>query len=82
LGDVADGLYWKILAAEAGSLKLAKFRSEDAQGVEGAVQIVREHLLRVISGIRAGNFPPVPPKGGCPSYCPAVQWCWRYEPGW
>jgi ATP-dependent helicase/DNAse subunit B len=82
LGDVADGIYWKILAAEAGSLKLAKFRTDEAQGVDGAVQVAREHLLRIVIGIRAGDFPPVPPKGGCPSYCPAAQWCWRYEPGW
>ena len=82
LGEPVDGFYWKILAAEAGSLKLAKFKTEDTQGVKAAIQVAREHLLRIITGIRAADFPPVPPKGGCPSYCPAAQWCWRYEPSW
>ncbi len=82
LGEPADGIYWKILAAAAGSLKLAKFKTEELQGPEAAYQVVREHLLRIITGIRAGNFSPAVPKGGCASYCPAAQWCWRFEPGW
>lgn len=82
LGEPVDGLYWKILAAEAGSLRLAKFKTERAQGPLAAYQLVREHLLRIINGIRSGDFSPQPPKGGCPAYCPAAQWCWRYQPGW
>lgn len=80
LGDPVEGMYWKILAAEAGSLKLSKFKAESAEGMDAAEQVVKEHLLRIITGIRSADFPPVPPKGGCPSYCPAVQWCWRFEP--
>jgi len=82
LGNPVDGMYWKILAAEAGSLKLAKFKSEGGQGVEVAIQTAKRHLRRIITGIRSADFPPVPPKGGCPAYCPAAQWCWRYEAGW
>jgi RecB family exonuclease len=82
LGTPVDGIYWKILAAEPGSLKLASFNTNGLVGIDAAIQVVCEHLLRIISGIRAAEFPPQPPKGGCPSYCPAVQWCWRYEPGW
>ena len=81
LGTVAEGLYWKIKDAEPGSLKLSKFDSGDAQGVDAAVQLAKEHLKKIITGIRSGEFPPIPPKGGCPSYCPAASWCWRYEPG-
>jgi ATP-dependent helicase/DNAse subunit B len=82
LGNPVDGIYWKIKDAEAGSLKLAKFKSDGGQGVEAAIQIAQAHLRRIMAGIRAADFPPVPPKGGCPSYCPAAQWCWRFEPGW
>ena len=82
LGDPVDGLYWKILNAEAGSLRLAKCITDDAEGMEAAIEITRGHLLRIITGIRAAQFPPKRPDGGCPSYCAAAQWCWRYEPGW
>lgn len=82
LGNPVDGVYWKIKDAEAGSLKLAKFKLDGGQGVEAAIQIAQAHLHRIMAGIRAADFPPRPPKGGCPSYCPAAQWCWRFEPGW
>ncbi len=82
LGTPIDGIYWQIFAAEAGSLKLAKFADGGERGIEAAIQIAKEHLRRIVSRIRAGSFPPGPPKGGCPAYCPAVQWCWHYEAGW
>ncbi|MHC1740618.1 MAG: PD-(D/E)XK nuclease family protein [Anaerolineaceae bacterium] len=82
LGNPVDGFYWKILDAEAGSLKLANFATDEATGVEAAIQATREHLVRIVNGIRCAEFPPKRPEGGCPPYCPASQWCWRYEPGW
>lgn len=82
LGTVAEGLYWKIQAGEAGSLKLSKFKTEQGEGVDEAIRVVKEHLARILSGIRAAEFPPIPPKGGCPAYCPAAIWCWRFQPGW
>ena len=82
LGNVTEGFYWKILAAGAGGLKLSGFKTEKGQGVDEAINIMEEHLTRILRGIRAAEFPPIPPKGGCPTYCPAAQWCWRYEPGW
>jgi len=83
LGQPVEGMYWKIRAAEAGSLKLSTFKSDTGEGIEGAVQTAKEHLIRILKGIRTGDFPPVPPKGGCPEYCPAAQWCWRYQKaGW
>jgi len=83
LGQPVEGMYWKIRAAEAGSLKLSTFKSDKGEGIEGAVQTAKEHLARILKGIRTGDFPPVPPKGGCPEYCPAAQWCWCYQKaGW
>ena len=83
LGKAVDGIYWKILAAEAGSLKLAKFKTEDGEGIEAANDVARKHLKRILNGIHLAAFPPKKPDGGCPSYCPAVQWCWRYKAaGW
>jgi ATP-dependent helicase/DNAse subunit B len=81
LGEPVEGLYWKIRDAEEGSLKLSSFKSEAGVGIEAAIQTAKEHLARILKGIRTGDFPPTPPKGGCPEYCPAVQWCWRYQKG-
>lgn len=83
LGNPVAGMYWAINAAVVGSLKLENFKGETGIGVEAAFETVREHLLRFVTGIRSGEFPPIPPKGGCPEYCPATQWCWRYQKaGW
>jgi ATP-dependent helicase/nuclease subunit B len=82
LGIVAEGLYWQIQGAKAGQLKLSGFKTDHGQGVNAAIQVMATHLGKFLAGIRAGEFPPVPPKAGCTPYCPAVQWCWRYQPGW
>jgi ATP-dependent helicase/DNAse subunit B len=83
LGNVVDGWYWKILASGASALKLDSFRSPEGQGIEAAYSTLYAHLERILTGIRKAAFPPVPPTGGCPSYCPAAGWCWRYESsGW
>ncbi len=85
LGIPIDGFYWKILAGEASSIKLAKFSTEYTEGMDGmdaAILVLCEHLLRIVRGVRSGEFSPVSPDGGCPDYCPAAQWCWRFEPGW
>jgi RecB family exonuclease len=82
LGSVTEGFYWKIQGAEASTLKLSKFKTEQGEGVEDAIRVAVEHLERILAGVRAAEFPPIPPKGGCPSYCPAAIWCWRYQPRW
>ncbi|HKJ39972.1 MAG TPA: hypothetical protein VJ972_14440, partial [Anaerolineales bacterium] len=83
LGNPVAGMYWAINKAAASSLKLESFKSETGTGVEAAFETVRDHLLRIVTGVRSGEFPPIPPKGGCPEYCPATQWCWRYQKaGW
>ncbi|MGA9532211.1 MAG: PD-(D/E)XK nuclease family protein, partial [Anaerolineales bacterium] len=86
LGEVVDGFYWAILAARRGSLRLANFQDTDADdglsGPAAAYQRLNSHLERFLAGGRQGAFPPVPPAGGCPTYCPAADWCWRYSPGY
>jgi ATP-dependent helicase/DNAse subunit B len=80
LGTPVEGIYWKVLAGEAGTLRLSKFKTDTNQGVDAAIDVVISHLIRIVKGIRSAEFPPKTPRGGCPSYCPTAQWCWRYEP--
>ncbi len=81
LGVPVEGFYWRLQAAEPSTLRLSTFSTEEASGVEAAIQVVIQHLSRVVRGIRAAEFMPERPDGGCPPYCPAAAWCWRYEPG-
>jgi len=75
LGEVAGGFYWHIGRAKESSLKLEKFEG----GVSGALETAKQHLAAHVAGIHAGRFQPEPPEGGCPSYCPATRFCWRYK---
>ena len=77
LGQVKSGFYWHIQKAEASSLKLEKF--ED--GINSAFAVAIAHVGRHVNGIRSGKFAPKPPTEGCPSYCPAAGFCWRYKKG-
>jgi RecB family exonuclease len=76
LGEVASGFYWHILQGKASSFKLEKYDG----GIDAAFERVKQHVVDHVRHIRAGDFQPVPPDGGCPSYCPAVAFCWRYTP--
>ncbi len=76
LGEIEGGFYWHIHRAEASALKLETYDG----GVEGAFTDVVRHVAGHIGGIRGGCFQPQPPTGGCPSYCPATAFCWRYAP--
>jgi ATP-dependent helicase/nuclease subunit B len=79
LGDVADGFYWHIGSARASNLKLNEFEG----GIEGALNVAVDHAFQHVAGIRAGRFPPLPPRGGCPGHCPGASFCWRYKAkGW
>lgn len=80
-GNVTDGFYWVIGGKQNPFLPLSRFKHEDQEGPDAAYEVLQAHLERIIRGVRAGEFPPKPPKGGCPSYCPAAGWCWRYQPG-
>ncbi|MFN2198101.1 MAG: PD-(D/E)XK nuclease family protein [Anaerolineales bacterium] len=84
MGEVIEGFYWQLRQAKPGSLRLSSFSAEDyPAGPSGAAAITTDHLTRAVEGIRAAEFPPTPPSGGCPAYCPAAAWCWHYQPaGW
>ena len=78
LGQVSSGFYWHIQTAEASSLKLEKYEG----GVEATYAVAIAHIGKHVKGIRAGHFEPKPPAEGCPSYCPAVGFCWDYKKGY
>lgn len=82
LGEVEEGFYWKINEARASSFKLSNFETEKEAGPEAAYDLAISHIKRFLAGIRSGEFSPKPPRGGCPSYCPAAQWCWHYQGGY
>jgi hypothetical protein len=77
LGEISGGFYWHIQKAEASSLKLEKFEG----GVDAAFDIAVAHIGKHVTGIREGHFEPKAPDEGCPSYCPAVNFCWKYKKG-
>jgi len=79
--EVSEGFYWSINAKKAGSLKLSKFEYESFEGTHGAIQVVLQHLQVVMDGLNKADFRPQVPVSGCPDYCPARLWCWRYRPG-
>ncbi len=83
LGRPVDGLYWAILAAKPSQLRLKDFNcranGNEYHGVEGAIALTIEHVGEIVDSVRAGKFRPIPPSGGCPAYCPAAAWCWRYQ---
>lgn len=78
LGEIAGGFYWHIQKAEASSLKLEKYPG----GVQAAFETAEQHVASHVKKIREGQFTPQAPKGGCPHYCPAVEFCWQYEKGY
>jgi ATP-dependent helicase/DNAse subunit B len=83
LGKTVDGMYWAVQAAKPGAFRISSYENEGGAGLEAAEQTLKFHLQKIIQGIRSGIFFPDSPKGGCPDYCPAAQWCWRYEKaGW
>lgn len=82
MGRVAEGFYWALLKGVPGGLKLSSYKWKEESGPPAAAAAAREHLSRIVENIRQARFAPAPPKGGCPNYCPAAAWCWRYTPGW
>jgi len=63
------------LQGQASRLKLEKY----PDSVPAAFDQVKQHVFDHVRHIRAGQFRPAPPEDGCPSYCPAVAFCWRYQ---
>jgi len=76
LGEPAEGFYWRVQQAERSGFTLSGFDG----GPRGAIEVALDKAWEAVRGARAGHFVPRPPQGGCPSYCPAVAFCWRYQP--
>jgi ATP-dependent helicase/DNAse subunit B len=79
LGEVTEGFYWHVRHARHSPLQLSRFRSEEGAGPDAAMARAATMAWEAVRGARAGWFVPKPPDGGCPSYCPAVAFCWHYE---
>jgi RecB family exonuclease len=77
LGEPAEGFYWHIGHAQPSGLSLGNFEG----GPQGAMRVAAEKAWEAARGARAGQFAPRPPEGGCPAYCPAAGFCWRYQQG-
>jgi ATP-dependent helicase/nuclease subunit B len=82
LGEVVEGFYWKIRDAGPGALRLSEFADSATGevGVGAAYAVAANHVGDYVERIRGGRFAPTPPAGGCPDYCPARAFCWRYQP--
>lgn len=82
---VVDGFYWHIRGAKASSFKLGDFYYEDEKGTKfigpkGAMDFAQAHVGNFVTRIRRGTFTPTPPEDGCPTFCPAKNFCWHYSP--
>ena len=80
LGKVKEGFYWVIKDAKKSSLKFAEFDTKYVIEFSKSVEVLTNYLKSYLANIREGFFHPEPPDDGCPDYCPAAQWCWRYQP--
>ena len=82
LGAVGDGFYWFAHKARASKWSLAAFDDPDsgAIGPAAAIERATAHAHAAVAAARQGDFTPRAPDSGCPEYCPAVAFCWRYRP--
>lgn len=80
LGKVSEGFYFHVQAAQASSFQLANFSYQGHSGPQAAMAAAAQQGLSAVRSIRQGKFTPQPPDAGCPSYCPAVDFCWKYQP--
>ena len=83
-GQAVDGYYWGIRQGAPSPLRLSKFSfPKDApqhHGLRGAVDVALRHVNTYVQGIQSGEFAPAPPPDGCPAFCSARLFCWRYQP--
>jgi ATP-dependent helicase/DNAse subunit B len=75
LGEPAEGFYWHVRHAEPSGFTMRGFDG----GPEGAMGLAVEKAWEAVRSARDGHFVPSPPDGGCPSYCPAIGFCWHYR---
>jgi RecB family exonuclease/superfamily I DNA/RNA helicase len=82
LGEVGDGFYWFAHKVRASRWSLAEFEDPDtgAMGPAAAIERATAYAQAAVVAALQGDFTPRPPDTGCPEYCPAVAFCWRYRP--
>lgn len=73
LGDVKEGFYWQVNQAKKSSLTLGDY------GFDKAVNVAKENINHAVEGVYQSDFKISPPYDGCPSYCPAKDWCWHFK---
>jgi ATP-dependent helicase/DNAse subunit B len=78
-GRVVDAFHLHYRKAEIGKLRLARFHSDDGDGVQAAQAAAARAAIDAARGVRAGRYAPFPPKDGCPEYCPAAGFCWSFQ---
>ncbi len=76
LGEIEDGFYWHFQQQEASGFQLSKAEG----GVEGAVETAVYYAWETVHSVRNGQFAPLPPREGCPHFCPAASFCNQYSP--
>ena len=78
LGEPSEGFYWHVRHAVASKFRMSTFD----EGPEGAMERALAKGWEAVRGVRQARFVPHPPSDGCPSYCPAVGFCWHFQPGY
>jgi len=73
LGVLSDGFYWHVHQAKRSPFTLARYDG----GPDGAIAVALDHAWAAIRSVRTGNFVPNVPDDGCPSWCPAADYCWH-----
>ncbi|HSR33389.1 MAG TPA: PD-(D/E)XK nuclease family protein [Anaerolineae bacterium] len=76
LGQPVEGFYWHVRSAEPSGFQMGKFDG----GPEAAMEVAVDKAWEAVRGVREGKFVPQAPGEGCPAYCPAAAFCWRYRP--
>jgi ATP-dependent helicase/nuclease subunit B len=76
LGYPVEGFYWHVRDAQASSFNLSKF------GPDKAIHTSVDTAWDIIHNIQDGYFVPIPPRTGCPAYCPAATICWHKQAGY
>ncbi|MCJ7733260.1 MAG: PD-(D/E)XK nuclease family protein, partial [Anaerolineales bacterium] len=79
IGDVQEGFYFHVQTAEPSSFKMSSYWGDGKKGPEAAMESAVKNGWKAVSSIRDGQYKPKTPDGGCPLYCPAVDFCWHFR---
>ena len=76
LGDPYDGFYWHVRHAKASSFSLRGYEEKSGQD---PLKVAALKAWDVVRGVQEGQFQPRRSADGCPEYCPAASFCWKYQ---